>query len=237
VKPRRVVSLVPSVTETLIALGAPPVACTRFCEQPSIPSVCGTKDPDVAAIVALAPDVVVMNDEENRREDFEALRGAGLTVEDVSPRSVDAVGEAVRRLAEIVDAAVPPPFDEWRSWTAGARRAPSGRRAVTMVWRRPWMTLGIDTYGASLLEVIGIATDAGGATERYPEVGLDDVIERAPDLVVLPSEPYPFSERHRAELLAAMPGSAVELVDGQDLFWWGARTPDAINRLRAHLTP
>lgn len=95
------------------------------------------------------------------------------------------------------------------------------------------MVLGRDTYGASLLEVLGIATD--DASERYAAVEVEDLARRAPDLLVLPSEPYPFGERHRAELERVLPGVAVELVDGQDLFWWGTRTPEAIVRLDAHL--
>ena len=74
----RVVSLVPSATETLRAWGVDPVACTRFCEQPDLPAVGGTKNPDVAAIVSLAPDLVVLDEEENRREDHDALPAEGL---------------------------------------------------------------------------------------------------------------------------------------------------------------
>jgi ABC-type Fe3+-hydroxamate transport system substrate-binding protein len=237
----RVVSLVPSATETLLALGLEPVACTRFCEQPTIPAVGGTKDPDVAAIVALAPDLVVMNDEENRREDHRVLRDAGLPVLDVSPRTVADVGDVVKRLARVAEVVVPAPFSVWTEWLAGhgadAANAPQPgcalRTAVTMVWRRPWMALGADTYGASLLAAAGIATAPGlaGDGARYPEVTLARVGVLAPDLVLLPSEPYPFADRHRPEVAAAVPGVAVELVDGRDLFWWGIRTPAALTRL------
>src|SRR5436309_2596065 len=98
----RVVSLVPSATETLIALGVAPVACTRFCEQPDIPLVGGTKDPDLAEIIALHPDLVVVNDEENRLADASALIDAGLAVHSMSPRSVEDVGAAVVDLAQRV---------------------------------------------------------------------------------------------------------------------------------------
>src|SRR5262249_44632946 len=116
--PLRVVSLVPSATETLRALGVTPVACTRFCEQPDLPTVGGTKNPDVPAIVALVPDLVVVNDEENRREDADALAAAGVAVHSMSPRAVVDVAGAVRALAAAVDVAVPPPFDagEWAAW-------------------------------------------------------------------------------------------------------------------------
>ena len=237
----RVVSLVPSATETLRALGLDPVACTRFCEQPTIPAVGGTKDPDVAAIVALAPDLVVMNDEENRREDHQTLRDAGLAVLVVSPRTVADVADVVTRLARVAAVAVPAPFSAWTEWLAGRDARPATaapRSAVTLVWRHPWMALGAETYGASLLAAAGIATAPGPAADgsRYPEVTLARVRDLAPDVVLLPSEPYPFADRHRPEVTAAVPDAAVELVDGRDLFWWGIRTPAALTRLTARLS-
>jgi ABC-type Fe3+-hydroxamate transport system substrate-binding protein len=233
VTPPRVVSLVPSVTETLLALGVTPVACTRFCEQPSLRAVGGTKDPDVAAVVALMPDVVVMNDEENRRDDYDALRAAGCAVVDVSPRSVRDVGPTVARLAEVVGVAVPAPFSAWDEWLDRSIARASPRRSVTMVWRRPWMALGVETYGASVLDRLGLTTPF--TADRYPEVTLDRVRALAPDVVVLPSEPYPFAERHAREVGDALPGVAVHLVDGRDLFWWGVRTPAALSRLASQL--
>jgi ABC-type Fe3+-hydroxamate transport system substrate-binding protein len=223
----RVVSLVPSVTESLLALGVTPVACTRFCEQPGLPTVGGTKDPDVGAIVALAPDLVVVNDEENRREDAAALTAAGIPVHEMSPRAVQDVGPALAALAAAVGVAAPvvavPPA-----------RAVRGA-AVTFVWRRPWMSMTADTYGASVLAHLGWvdALGAGGAggAARYPELPLAAAAALAPDLVVLPSEPYPFGARHRPEVATAVPGAVVVTVDGRDLFWWGTRTPGALVRL------
>ena len=228
----RVVSLVPSATETLRALGVTPLACTRFCEQPDLQTVGGTKNPDVAAIVALAPDLVVVNDEENRREDADALAAAGLSVHSMSPRSVVDVGEAVRALVEAIGAAVPSPFgaDEWNAWVASVRVA-RARDAFVAVWRRPWMSLAADTYGASLLDLLGVGNVFADAGDRYPEVRLDDVVARAPDVIVLPSEPYAFGPRHADELSRAVPGVPVVFVDGRDLFWWGIRTPAAAARL------
>ncbi len=231
----RVVSLVPSVTETLLALGCTPIACTRFCEQPSIPTVGGTKDPDVAAIVALRPDVVVMNDEENRREDLAALRAADLTVVAVSPRSVVAVGAAVGTLAGIAGVEAPGPFAGWGAWVAEHTAGAVDGVAITMIWRRPWMALGRDTYGASVVAALGYATPF--ADDRYPEVSLDRARRLRPDTVLLPTEPYPFGPRHVAEVATGVPGAEVALVDGQDLLWWGIRTPDALTRLAEQLRP
>ena len=86
------------------------------------------------------------------------------------------------------------------------------------------MTMNASTYGSSLLASIGIDNVFGDVVDRYPAVTLDEVRARDPDVVLAPSEPYPFGERHRAELETVAP---VEFVDGQDLFWWGVRTPDA----------
>jgi ABC-type Fe3+-hydroxamate transport system substrate-binding protein len=217
----RVVSLVPSVTETLLAWAIEPVACTRFCEQPGLAHVGGTKDPDVDAIVALAPDVVVMDEEENRREDADALRDAGVAVHVLAVRSVDDAVVQLARLAGVVGAEVRP----WQP----PPRLPARLRAFVPIWRRPWLGLGVDTYGSDLLARLGIANALAGRDGRYPEVELDDVDA---DVVLAPSEPYPFGERHVGELEAVAP---VVLVDGQDLFWWGARTPSALGRLRAQL--
>jgi ABC-type Fe3+-hydroxamate transport system substrate-binding protein len=220
-----VVSLVPSVTETLLAWGVTPVACTRFCEQPDLPHVGGTKDPDVDAIVALAPDLVVMCVEENRREDAAALSAAGLVTASLSVDSVHDVAPALQMLAGLVgvDPAVVAAVD------AGAA-PPHALRAFVPIWKRPWMTLSGGTYGSSLLAAAGVANVFADARDRYPTVTLEEARARQPDVVLAPSEPYPFGERHVPLLEEVAP---VALVDGQDLFWWGSRTPAALARLRA----
>ncbi|WP_420453490.1 helical backbone metal receptor [Ilumatobacter sp.] len=225
----RIVSLVPSSTETLLWLGADVVACTRFCEQPEIAHVGGTKNPDVAAIVELAPDLVVLDREENRLEDHDALVAAGLDVlvSDVTDVAgamgvVDALARAVG--VRVADVAEPRPA-----------ASSIGRRAFVPIWRRPWMTISGATYGASLLAHLGIGLVDVGAEGAYPTVELADVARLEPDLVLVPSEPYVFGDDHVAELATALPGAAVERVDGQDLFWWGSRTPGALDRLAARL--
>jgi ABC-type Fe3+-hydroxamate transport system substrate-binding protein len=236
----RVVSLVPSATETLLALGIAPIACTRFCEQPGIETVGGTKDPDVAQVALLEPDLVVVNDEENRLEDVERLAGLGLTTHDMSPRSVAEVGPAVAALAAAIGAEVPEPFapPAWSRWLEERRREPATgpRRTFVVVWRRPWMTLAGDTYGSSLLQLAGCFNVFTGGGVRYPTVELADAAARRPELVILPTEPYPFKERHVPEVAAGIPGAEVRIVDGQDLFWWGIRTPGAVDRLTGSLS-
>lgn len=231
----RVVSLVPSATETLLDLGVTPVACTRFCEQPTIPTIGGTKDPNVASIVALDPDVVVVNDEENRREDADALVAAGLEVFSMSPRSVGDVGPAIAALAERVGVGIP----------NGSLPVPHAARgaAVALIWRRPWMTQARDTYGSSVLEYLGWTNPISGPVmgpmlsdaSRYPEIELDELRAWAPDVIALPNEPYPFGPRHVDELARAVPSARIRLLDGRDLFWWGTRTPSALTRLGSAL--
>jgi ABC-type Fe3+-hydroxamate transport system substrate-binding protein len=219
---RRVVSLVPSLTETLLAWGITPVACTRFCEQPDLRHVGGSKDPDVDAIVALSPDLVVVNDEENRREDFDALVAAGLDVHVVHVAALADVepalsGLATRLAVEVPAIELPPARAPWV-------------RVFVPIWKRPWMSIGPDTYGSSMLAHLGAVNVVADA--RYPELTLEQAAALGPDLVLAPSEPYPFAERHRTQLEVVAP---VVLVDGQDLFWWGARTPAAVRRLGQHL--
>jgi ABC-type Fe3+-hydroxamate transport system substrate-binding protein len=212
------------------------VACTRFCEQPDLPAVGGTKNPDVEAIVALAPELVIVNDEENRVEDADALTAAGLRVHSMSPRSVADVGPAVVALGDAIGADVPaslvaPGWDRWLDeQRAGAPRA--RRRSAVLVWRRPWMTTNADTYGSSLLDLLGVDNVFADSNDRYPEVALEEIAERGADLVLLPDEPYAFRERHVQEVAAAVADADVRLVDGRDLFWWGVRTPAAASRLR-----
>ena len=226
----RVVSLVPSATETLVALGVTPVACTRFCDLPGVRTVGGTKHVDVDAVAAIEPDLVVVNDEENRIEDAEALSARGLALHSMSPRSVLDVGGAVEQLAAAVGVPVAAPFDQWDEWIARTR-APQRVRAFVPIWRRPWMSLAFDTYGSSLLAHCGIENVCGTATDRYPEVALADIARLEPGVVILPSEPYAFAPRHAEEIHAALPGVDTIFTDGRDLFWWGIRTPDAVARL------
>ncbi|MFI5047317.1 MAG: helical backbone metal receptor [Acidimicrobiia bacterium] len=218
----RVVSLVPSMTETLLAWDVVPIACTRFCEQPTLPHVGGTKTPDVAAIASLDPDLVIMDAEENRVEDHDALVRAGVPVHALHIRSIVDVNAQLASLADRLGA----------TWTPVDTAAEVGRRtAFVPIWKRPWMALGEPTYGSSLLATLGIANvfrDDGA----YPELTIETARARHPDLVIAPSEPYPFGERHRAELEEIAPAA---FVDGRDLLWWGSRTAGALERLRASL--
>ena len=220
----RVVSLVPSVTETLLAWGVAPVGVTRFCEAPGIEQVGGTKTPDLAAIIRLRPDVVVMDKEENRAEDAEVLAKDGIRVVATHVLSFDDVDPTLAELRRAVGLPTLAPDDD-----AAREATPLLLSAWVPIWRRPWMTVGARTYGSSILARAGVRNVFGSRDDAYPTTTLEEAAALKPDVVLAPSEPYKFAERHRAELEQVAP---VEYVDGQDLFWWGVRTPAAAGRLR-----
>ncbi len=218
----RLVSLVPSVTETLVAWGIAPIGVTRFCPPVAGAAVVGgTKDPDLARIAALRPDLVILDEEENRYDDDRALRARGLATLALAVTSLASRDGALRALAEATGTA----------WAPRPRPAPPPpeRRVAVVIWRRPWIFLGAPTYATSLLAQVGCANVLAGAGP-YPHRELAAVALRRPDLVLAPSEPYPFGPRHAAELAAVAP---VRLVEGRDLFWWGTRTDAALARLAA----
>ena len=228
--PARIVSLVPSTTETLAALGVRDrvVGCTRYCVHPrpwveDVPRVGGTKNPDLEAIAALRPDLIVANQEENKPEHFDDLAAlAPLWV--AYPRTVDEALADLRGLAALVGA-------EEAGAEAGARieaareaarrRAAPGFRYAYMIWHQPWMTVNGDTFIDAMLREVGGANAFGAHPERYPQVTLDDLAAADPDVVLLSSEPFPFAERHRDELGPLAPRA--RLVDGEACSWHGVR--------------
>lgn len=227
----RVVSLVPSLSETARAWGIDPIACSQYCEQDDLPEVGGTKNPEIDAIVALAPDLVLLDKVENRKEDAEALTDAGLELYVSNVRTLADVAPDLDRLAEALG--LQSQVEDWPDYRAMvADPPPPVVRCFVPIWRRPWMAIGPDTYGSTLLESIGVGNIFTDQAVEYPVVELDDVVALAPDRVLAPSEPYEFNAEHLKDLSAVAP---VTEVDGQDLFWWGVRTPAAIDRLRAAL--
>ncbi|MEU8510029.1 helical backbone metal receptor [Kitasatospora sp. NPDC048722] len=231
---RRVVSLVPSLTESL-AVTAPGVlaGATDWCTHPAgldVPRIGGTKNPDVRRILALAPDLVLANDEENRRPDLDALRAAGVPVWVTDIRTVDDAFRSLERMLTLA-CGLPRPgwLDEARAAWRGADGRPSGQeadgpRAIVPVWRRPWMVLGRDTFAGDVLRRIGVRLVHADHTERYPAVPLPELLACAPDLVVLPDEPYRFTAGDGPE---AFPGVPAALVSGRHLTWYGPSLAEA----------
>ncbi|MET9438205.1 helical backbone metal receptor [Streptomyces sp. NPDC006551] len=232
----RVVSLVPSLTEA-VAVTAPGllVGATDWCTHPpalDAVRIGGTKNPDVPAITALRPDLVIANEEENRAPDLAALRAAGLDVLVTEVRTLDqAFTELDRVLRACGVAARPRWLDEAeRAWAAMEPAAPP-RTAVVPIWRRPWMVLGHDTFAGDLLARLGVDHLYADHAERYPRVPLDELRAAGADLVVLPDEPYRFTPDDGPE---AFPGTPAALVSGRHLTWYGpslAEAPAVLGRV------
>ena len=227
----RVISLVPSVTESLLEWGIDPVACTRFCEQPALLHVGGTKDPDIDAIVDLAPDFVVVDREENRRIDANEMVRRGVRVVDLHVTDLRSAEAETARLANLVGVS----FNQ----STRVEPAPTRVHAFVPIWRRPWMTINAGTYGAALLASIGVRVSHAESLVAYPEVPADELgrlgVDREVTVVILPTEPYAFAERHVPELREITGIDDVRIIDGRDLFWWGVRSAGARQRLAQSL--
>ena len=236
VPPRRVVSLVPSLTEAVASAASDLlVGATDFCVHPStldVARVGGSKYPDVSKVLALRPDLVLANVEENRREDVSALRAAGIAVWVTYPRTVDDALDSLRRMFGALERPAPPWLDHAESvWSSPPRRW-YARRAVVPVWRRPWVVLGSETFAGDVLHRLGVANAFSDATERYPRPTLADLLALEPDLVVLPDEPYAFSVADGPE---SFPGLTCALVSGRHLTWYGPSLAEARDVLERQL--
>ncbi|MET8708010.1 MULTISPECIES: helical backbone metal receptor [Streptomyces] len=234
----RVVSLVPSLTEA-VAVSAPGLlaGATDWCTHPAglaAARIGGTKNPDVAAIAALAPDLVIANEEENRAPDLDALRGAGLDVLVTEIRTLDqAFTELHRVLVDGCGLARPRWLDEAEAaWAALPALSRPPRPAAVPIWRRPWMVLGRDTFAGDLLARLGVRNVYAGHPERYPRVTVEELNASGAELVVLPDEPYRFTAADGPE---AFPGLTAALVDGRLLTWYGPSLAEAARVLPSAL--
>jgi len=252
-EPGRVVSLVPSWTETLFAFGLSQeiVGITKFCVEPAaavaaVPKIGGTKNPDIKRIHELKPDLVIANAEENRREDIEQLRAAGVQVFTTYPRTVAMAVEGILKLGNVVG----------RPAAAGAMARDIVKsvseietglgawsklrfRVFCPVWKNPWIAFNGDTYAHDVLRMLGFNNIYAAAGERYPRVTLEEALELRPDYVLLPSEPYEFDAKDVEELKPLLPAPLsrrVVLIDGRNLHWYGVRMVDGLKALSALLS-
>jgi ABC-type Fe3+-hydroxamate transport system substrate-binding protein len=230
-RPQRIVTLVPSISETLATWGVVPVGVTDWCVEPEFPDavrVRGTKNPDVPTIIGLAPDLVVADQEENRLVDVERLRAAGVPVYVTAPRSLDDVATTLERLGHVVGAPENAAALADAIRAAIAVRPDRQLRTFCPVWRDPWIAVGTGTVVGDLLHRAGF--EVVPAIERYPRVDIDEVARHRPDVVLLPDEPYEFGADDARGFSDW--GVPVHLVDGRMLTWWGPRTPGALAMLR-----
>jgi ABC-type Fe3+-hydroxamate transport system substrate-binding protein len=272
--PSRVVSLVPSITESLfdLNLGACVVGITDYCIRPAeritgLPRIGGTKNPDVQRIIELRPDLVIANQEENRPEDVAALQAAGVPVWITFPRTVADVFNLLWNIMYIFEETSMVPrvrlIEYTYDWVQGISKAREDNpcRVFVPIWLDPLMTFNQDTYMHDLLRVCGgvnvfadrqrrypLKADLGeddaypaddpriaGKDTRYPRVTLQEVTEAQPDVILLPSEPFEFTEAHIpifASLdVPAARNERITLVEGSLLTWHGTRVAYALNEL------
>ncbi len=252
-EPERIVSLVPSWTEALFALGlgARVVGVTEYCVHPArdvahVPKVGGTKNPDLDCIAGLRPDLVIANREENKRQDVERLRARGLDVWVTDARTVEEGARELRELAglgateEAVHAVVEPVARAVECATQSQCRASDRTRVFCPIWKNPWMSIGGDTYANDLLSLCGglnvFAEFEDRSGRRYPIVALADIVSAAPEVILLPDEPYAFGPRDVDELRALSVPAArsprIHLIDGTWVSWYGPRIKRAIEALK-----
>ncbi len=248
--PRRIVSLIPSTTETLCALGLAEalVGVTVYCREPvdvvrTKTRVGGEKDPDLATIRELAPDLVVANIEENRPQDVAALRQWGIPVWVTYPRTVAEGIAMIRELGDLTGRSEPAEalageLTNLYRQVSEARRGRPGLPVFYAIWREPWMTIGRDTYIHDMLRVCGGANIFAEHAERYPRVTLAEVAAHRPELILLPDEPFRFRPVHRRDFEAypevpAVRAGQIRLVDGKPFSWHGPRIAEALRTLPA----
>lgn len=251
-RPERIVSLVPSWTETLFAFGLERevVGVTRFCVEPAdkvaaLPKLGGTKNPDIKKLVELAPDLVVANAEENRRQDIEEIRAHEIPVFTTYPRSIAQAVESILKLGSVLGRESQASAMS-RDIVRSVSEIETGLgvwnklrfRVFCPIWKNPWMSFNADTYAHDVLRMLGFNNIYGAAGERYPHIALEEAVELRPDIVLLPDEPYEFSAKDVDELKPLLPPALsrrVVLINGRDLHWYGAHMVNGLSALNALL--
>jgi ABC-type Fe3+-hydroxamate transport system substrate-binding protein len=225
--PHRIISLVPSQTELLFDLGLnnEVIACTSFCVHPSekisrITKIGGTKKLNIQKIKSLNPDLIIANKEENQKDQVEVLADfAPVWVSDISTvqeslSMIQQVGELCGKANQAIELC--------KKIELGFKSLPVYKGSVLyLIWRRPWMAAGTDTFISDILVRCGFENAIKKV--RYPAFQNEDMAAINPDFVFLSSEPYPFTEKHIKEVEALFPNSIVKLVDGEMFSWYGSR--------------
>ncbi|RYY88267.1 MAG: cobalamin-binding protein [Chitinophagaceae bacterium] len=243
--PKRIVSLVPSQTELLHALGLDNevAGITKFCIHPdnwfrSKPRVGGTKTVHIERVLALRPDLVIANKEENVQAQVEELaREVPTWASDISNlaealEAIRSIGALTHRVAKAEAIA-----HEIEAGFMGLQPIKQDRpRCGYLIWKEPYMSVGCDTFIHDMLQQLGVV-NAFADRSRYPEVTLEDL--RACELVLLSSEPYPFAQKHIDELQQQLPDARILLVDGELFSWYGSRllqSPAYFRQLRSEIS-
>lgn len=233
--PRRVVSLVPSLTEAIAVDHAELLAgATDWCTHPAdldVPRFRGTKNPDVKALIAAAPDLVVCNQEENRELDVQRLRAAGIPV---WVTRIESLAQAFTSMRRLFTEALAGPVPGWLTAAEGLWSEPARfqLRVVAPIWRDPWMVVGGRTFTTDLLARLGATNPFQWESERYPHADVAAIRACEPDLILLPDEPYRFTDADGPEAFA---GTACRLISGRALTWYGPSLVEARAEIEAIL--
>ncbi|NIH85312.1 helical backbone metal receptor [Amycolatopsis granulosa] len=236
--PRRVVSLVPALTEA-VEVSAPGriAGATDYCTHPEsleVSRVGGSKYPKVDEVLAVRPDLVLANSEENRPEDVQRLRANGIPVWVMA--APETVPQALASLRRLLTQGLEVSEPDWLVTAESLWRdtRPERVRAIVPVWRKPWVVLGRDTFGGDVLRRLGVGNVYAGHEDRYPRPKIDELRSRfaegKADLLVLPDEPYLFTDNDGPE---AFPEVPFVLVSGRYLTWYGPSLVDAHRTLEA----
>ncbi|HSH70775.1 MAG TPA: helical backbone metal receptor [Deferrisomatales bacterium] len=243
-EPRRILALVPSVTRCLfdLGVGARVVGRTDYCAAPreevqTLPRVGGPKTVSVERVLALAPDLVLADAEENQRDPIAELERRGLRVYVALPRTLERVAGFLRDLAALVRR---PQARQWADeLTRASASAPGPPVPVAcLVWNSPYMAAAPDTLPHAVL------TAAGGSNvvarqgdRRYPEIAAAALARARPRVILLPDDPYPFSATDAAELEASVPGATAVCIPGEWVSWYGSRMVESLQGLTRSLDP
>ncbi|MBN9380712.1 MAG: ABC transporter substrate-binding protein [Chitinophagaceae bacterium] len=243
--PRRIISLVPSQTELLYTLGLEEevVGITKFCVHPaawhhSKTRVGGTKNIHADIIRTLQPDLIIANKEENQQEQIEQLFLhypvwiSDITTLDDALEMIRAVGMLTGRTQTATSLA-----DDIRQAFQTSTTPSRPLRTAYFIWKDPWMAAGGNTFIQHMLERCGLV-NVFSDRDRYPIVQPEELLQKDCELVLLSSEPYPFREKHVAEITPIIPSAAIRLVDGEMFSWYGSRllkSPAYFRQLRKHL--
>lgn len=240
--PKRIVSLCPGITDTLFALNlqGEVVGRTRFCIHPApevktVKAVAGTKDIKLEAILALQPDLIIAEKEENTKEIVETLE-QHVPVYVAEVQSVEESYTMIQNLGDITNrkqqseeliSSIQDGFNSLQGITSGS--------ALYVIWKKPYMAAGDTTYIHSLLEKLGFQNTIAEFPGRYPQLTTQNIQQANPDLVLLASEPYPFKEKHIPEFQEMLPNSKILPIDGE-MFWYGPRMLEAASYFKNHFT-
>lgn len=229
--PKKIISLVPSITELLfeLKLEEETIGITKFCVHPAEwlktkEIIGGTKNINIKKIIALKPDLIICNKEENVKEQVEELsKMFSVFVTDVNNyeqalQMIHIIGRITNREKEAIKITT-------NIENAFVRYLPNTEKKITtayLIWQKPYITVGGDTFINEMMTKMGLQNIYAGIN-RYPQININDLQEKMPQVILLSTEPYPFKEKHVSALKSILPNSAILLVDGEMFSWYGSR--------------